>query len=293
MDGVDPLVDARARLLLERAGPGEVPRGQSPPRAARRDEHVPPRRGTRTTGPTPDNFTLQDAPSAVPLMWTLPSHLFLVSGWSAACSDPTDPMSCRSDLTLEGDRRGSTPSPRYAWTDVTWLSIERRSWGYYIGKTPVGYPPCPPPERRGFETSYQRNVLPGFTSFWDGERPTGIEDNMLPSTTTSPRRRPAIFPTSRGSCRRRSTASTRTVRRPSRRAWHTSRDHQRGDGGAGLGIDGDLPDVGRLGRLLRPRRAARVDDNGYGLRVPALVISPWAKPGSSTTRRYRSIRTFA
>ena len=41
----------------------------------------------------------------------------------------------------------------------------------------------------------------------------------------------------------------------------------------------DLPGLGRLGRLLRPRHAAHVDGYGYGLRVPALVISPYAKHG--------------
>ena len=46
-----------------------------------------------------------------------------------------------------------------------------------------------------------------------------------------------------------------------------------------LELDRDLPHLGRLGRLLRPRRAAGVDANGYGLRVPGLVISPYAKRG--------------
>ena len=47
----------------------------------------------------------------------------------------------------------------------------------------------------------------------------------------------------------------------------------------GLGQHRDLPRLGRLGRLLRPRRAAGVDRNGFGLRVPAIVISPYAKQG--------------
>ena len=35
----------------------------------------------------------------------------------------------------------------------------------------------------------------------------------------------------------------------------------------------------------------RVDQFGYGFRVPALVISPYARTGSSTTRRCRAMRT--
>ena len=34
-----------------------------------------------------------------------------------------------------------------------------------------------------------------------------------------------------------------------------------------------------------------VDENGYGLRVPGLVISPYARQGSSTTRRSASTPT--
>ena len=37
--------------------------------------------------------------------------------------------------------------------------------------------------------------------------------------------------------------------------------------------------MGRLGRLLRPRRAAERRRQGYGLRVPALLISPYARRG--------------
>ena len=34
-----------------------------------------------------------------------------------------------------------------------------------------------------------------------------------------------------------------------------------------------------------------VDVNGYGIRVPGIMISPWARPGGSTTRRSRSTPT--
>ena len=44
--------------------------------------------------------------------------------------------------------------------------------------------------------------------------------------------------------------------------------------------DRDLPHVGRLGRLLRPRAPPKVDENGYGIRVPGILISPWARRGT-------------
>ena len=53
--------------------------------------------------------------------WTLPAHLFLVSGWSAYCSDPGDPMSCiwNVDLKEEHKRFEYGEGPIYAWTDIT------------------------------------------------------------------------------------------------------------------------------------------------------------------------------
>ncbi len=63
--------------------------------------------------------------------------------------------------------------------------------------------------------------------------------------------------------------------RPDVRDRADQRDHAQ----PRLELDGDLPRLGRLGRLLRPRQAAEVDGQGYGLRVPGIVISPYAKQG--------------
>ena len=230
-----------------------------------------------------DNFTLQDAMFAPADSWTLPSHLFLVSGWSAACSDPSDPMSCRSDLTLKGDRRWVYGEPpKYAWTDVTWL-LDRNdvSWGYYIGNDTCWlHPPCPPPERRGFETSYQRNVLPGFTSFWDGERPTGIEDNMLPvndylSSAASGDLPDVswVVPTAVNSEHPHGPSTIQTGMAYVTRLINAAME---GPDWGSTAIFLTWDDWGGFYDHVEP---PRVDANGYGLRVPALVISPWAKPG--------------
>ena len=70
-----------------------------------------------------DRFALQDRMFASVDSWTLPSHLFLMSAWAAYCPDPTDPMSCRTDLNMK--RRSHHweygDDPIYAWTDITWL----------------------------------------------------------------------------------------------------------------------------------------------------------------------------
>ena len=83
-----------------------------------------------------EHYLLQDHMFAPADSWTLPSHLFLVSGWSALCPDTTDPMSCRSDLDLKGRHRAVPlrQSPIYAWTDITCLLGNDGSLEVYIGK---------------------------------------------------------------------------------------------------------------------------------------------------------------
>ena len=115
-------------------------------------------------------FGLQDRMFAPSDSWTLPSHLYLVSAWSATCPRPMDPMSCRSDLELPGHnvaRIGHiwTPAdgaPRpYAWADITWLlSNAGVSWGYYVGRGTCVLPPCEP--RQPPNTNPIQNPLPGF-----------------------------------------------------------------------------------------------------------------------------------
>ena len=43
-------------------------------------------------------FVLQDAMYEPNASWSLPEHLFMVSGWSAKCTVPTNPGTCTSAL---------------------------------------------------------------------------------------------------------------------------------------------------------------------------------------------------
>src|SRR5207245_3253178 len=45
-------------------------------------------------------FVLQDRVFEPNASWSLPEHLFMVSGWSAKCSRPSDPTSCVSALKV-------------------------------------------------------------------------------------------------------------------------------------------------------------------------------------------------
>lgn len=83
-----------------------------------------------------DRFVLQDHMFEPIRSWSLPSHLYLVSGWSAICKDPLDPMSCREAYKQpEKDpdyERGD--EPLYGWTDITYLLRKAGiEWRYYVG----------------------------------------------------------------------------------------------------------------------------------------------------------------
>jgi phospholipase C len=77
--------------------------------------------------------------------WSLPAHMFQVSAWSANCKNPNNPMSCVSSL-MPNDRTTANPRP-FAWTDLTWLlHMYHVSWGYYLDhgaqspSNPMGVP---------------------------------------------------------------------------------------------------------------------------------------------------------
>ena len=87
-------------------------------------------------------FVLQDRMFEPNASWSLPAHLFTVSGWSARCASG-DPMSCTNNLNLPGGTafllqesrpRGTTLTPPlFAWTDLTYLLHNAGvSWGYYL-----------------------------------------------------------------------------------------------------------------------------------------------------------------
>src|SRR2546427_349828 len=80
-------------------------------------------------------FVLQDHMFEPNFGWSLPAHLFMVSAWSARCSDPLDASTCRSDLVPNAVVPDtSSPSvPRFGWTDITYLLYTHHvSWGYYV-----------------------------------------------------------------------------------------------------------------------------------------------------------------
>lgn len=228
-----------------------------------------------------DRFVLQDRMFAPVDSWTLPAHLALVSGWAASCSDPRDPMGCRSDLGNRVGRFLNAPNTialekgqPFGWTDITWLLHEHGvTWGYYASDRhacaatwPCGDPVTPPAMNPlpGFRTVHENRelerVLPHdayFAAAAAGELPS--VSWVVPSTANSE------HPGSHSS-----TAAGQ--------AWVS-----RVVNAAMLGPDADSTAIfitwDDWGGFYDHVEPPRVDENGYGLRVPGLVISPYAKQG--------------
>jgi len=81
------------------------------------------------------NFVLQDRMFESCNSWSLPAHLFLVSEWSAKCA-PHEPMSCVGNLAMFDWEKNETDFP---WTSLAYLLYKGGvSWKYYVseGKEP-------------------------------------------------------------------------------------------------------------------------------------------------------------
>jgi phospholipase C len=223
-----------------------------------------------------DEFVLHDRMFAPTDGWTLPAHLFLVSGWSAYCPDPTDPMSCISNVDLKDyqQRWEYGEQPIYAWTDITWL-LEREgvSWGYYVADGTCVTPPCG--NLRGPSTPSTRNPLAGFTTVRQNNQVDRIqthreflqqlEAGTLPSVSWVAPGRASEHPQSGLGVRAGQAYVTRLINAIGRSSvWESSAIFLTWDDWGGF-YDHALP--------------PRVDVNGYGLRVPSLLISPYARQG--------------
>jgi phospholipase C len=98
------------------------------------------------------HYVLQDRLFAPTDSWTLPSHLFLTSAWSATCTNLTTPdpdaSSCVANAGNPPLWGGPPILPEnkmpYRWADITWL-LHRYNvdWAYYVGPDTCLKEPCP------------------------------------------------------------------------------------------------------------------------------------------------------
>jgi phospholipase C len=225
------------------------------------------------------DFVLQDHMFEPVMSWSKPSHLWLVSGWSAVCRSE-DPMTCSTDLGGGGIRRPHRyPRPRYPWTDLTYL-LDRAgvSWGYYI--VPGAEPDCRdsrmfcPRYRQGTHTPGIWNPLPKFVTVRQDHDLGQIRDVGRFRRQASQGTLPAVsWVVPSGKVSEHPPASIRAGQAYVTRVVNAV---MRGPDWSSTAIFLTWDDWGGFYDHVVP---PAVDGAGYGLRVPGIVISPYARRG--------------
>ena len=229
------------------------------------------------------DFVLQDHLFEPNASWSLPEHLFMVSEWSARCSRAGDPMSCVNELQSPqqtgGKKATGGTAPNYAWTDLTYLLHKHQvSWKYYVADGTQ--PDCaddqasctPQPQSAGTPEIW--NPLPWFTTVKQDGQLGNIQtlDHLyadaragtLPAVSwVVPNGKTSEHPTALVSDGQAYVTSVvdAVMQSPD---WSSTAIFLAWDDWGGF-YDHVAPPA--------------VDQNGYGLRVPGIVISPYAKQG--------------
>jgi phospholipase C len=229
------------------------------------------------------HFVLQDHMFESNLGWSLPAHNYLVSGWSAHCTTPS-PMSCKTALGPIWGPAGNTnltrqPSGDYSWTDLTYL-LDRHhvSWRYYIhnGQQPdcaSGAVACKLPTLNTITPSIW-NPLPKFETVRQDHQLGNIQEVRRFDTAAKHGKLPAvcwIVPDERHSEHPPANIAVG-------QAWITNiiNTVMRSPDWKSTAIFLAWDDWGGFYDNVPP---PHVDGAGYGLRVPGLVISPYARRG--------------
>jgi phospholipase C len=227
------------------------------------------------------NFVLQDHMFEPDASWSLPAHLFLVSEWSAFCITAGNPFSCTSNIEDPGLPAdfGAAPhtQPDYAWTDLTYLlHRDNVSWAYYIRKGPE--PDCETGElfcyykEQDPRTPGIWNPLPSFDTVRQDHQLGNIRDTSSLLKGLRSGHLPAVsWVIPNGIVSEHPTSSIRTGQ-----AYVTSLINAIGRSSAwrSTAIFLAWDDWGGFYDHVRP---PVIDANGYGFRVPSLVISPYAR----------------
>jgi len=235
------------------------------------------------------HFALDDHMFEPVKSWSLADHLYIVSGWSARCRNRS-PMSCHNDVwpyklpefnrAVNEELSTGETSIDLAWTDITrLLFVHHVSWAYYVQK---GIEPdcrddsektCPA-VRQGAHTPGMWNPLPLFVDVQEDHQLNNIQGlsryfaaakaGTLPSvswvTPSGPDSEHPPASVHQGQAYVTSVINA-AMKSPD---WNSTAIFLAWDDWGGF-YDHVLP--------------PRVDRNGYGLRVPAITISPYAKKG--------------
>jgi phospholipase C len=229
------------------------------------------------------DFVLQDHMFEPNASWSLPQHLFQVSEWSAACRNAFDPFSCTNQVQTPNNLfnvKLLNQSPLYAWTDLTYLLHKFGvSWGYYIFQGTE--PDCEDdasmscaPVKQAPQTASIWNPLPHFEDVHQDNQLGNIQTISNFFAAAKAGTLPAVswvIPNGKNSEHPPALVSTgqtyvtgvinAIMQSPD---WSSTAIFLSWDDWGGF-YDHVVPPV--------------VDANGYGLRVPGILISPYAKSG--------------
>ena len=217
------------------------------------------------------HFVLQDHLFESDASWSLPAHLFMVSAWSARCPIAGSPMSCVNN--------DEAPGPDFAWTDLTYLLHKYHvSWSYYV--FPGTQPDCADDKvtckqlPQNADTPSIWNPLPAFDDVKQDGQLGDVQPIQQFYLAARKGRLPAVSwidpadavsehpPSNIRAGENYVTGLINTIMRG--RDWKSTAIFLAWDDWGGF-YDHVVPPT--------------VDENGYGLRVPGLVISPYARHG--------------
>jgi phospholipase C len=222
-------------------------------------------------------FVLQDHMFEPNASWSLPAHLFLVSGWSARCDVDGGVDSCKSDIDLNIRK---VNSDHYLWTDLTYLLHKAGlSWKYYNAEGATDACASDPEDCPTLPTNAKVpsiwNPLPRFADVaedGEGGNVTPINqlykdlaaDNLPAVSWIMPTGEVSEHPVAKVSVGQHYvTGVINSIMKSS--AWSSTAIFLVWD------------DWGGFYDHVVPPKAA--DGLGYGLRVPGIVISPYARQG--------------
>ncbi len=237
------------------------------------------------------NFVLDDHFFAASLGWSLPQHLYMVSGWSALCST-TAASSCVNDIhgpvTPAAEEAGvsqalatGSSNIHSSWTDITYLLNKNHlTWRYYIENGAKvncvdGHTNTCPTGAQTYKTPGIWDPLPIFT---DVQQNNQIS-NMQPDSTYFAAASAGTLPTVSWI-----EPSGPNSEHPQVGGIHEGQAYVTNLINAAMkGPEWDSTAIfltwdewgGFYDHVMPPT----VDGNGYGIRVPSLVISPYAKKG--------------
>ncbi len=230
------------------------------------------------------HFVLDDHMFSSVVSWSLPSHLYLTSLWSAHCSKHNRPKTCRNAVNSPGYPPGwvgTTKRPVYAWTDLTYLLHKHHvKWRYYMWK---GFEPlcesdatlsCTP-QTNGPQTPSIWYPLKWFDTVRNDHQGNNVESISHLFAAADSGQLPSV-------------------------SWVVPSKTVSEHPGEGLVSAGQTYVTGLINTLMRSPdwkstaiflawddwggfydnvAPPHIDKNGYGVRVPSIVISPYAKRG--------------